>query len=163
MEEITTNIFPTVKSLDAKKGRKEAYIELKFNDDLKPMLLELKKLFNKYDIKNIIPLRSVFSFRIFELLKQYESIGHREIRLEHLKEMLGIENKYSLYANFKRKVILQAQKDLVVSQDQIVGCLWRILHRNCVTEPALIATAIRPNLRLVPAQTTLKFNSTFKR
>lgn len=110
---VTLNIFPTVTSPDSKSKYKDgSYIELKFNEDLKPMLLELKKLFNKYDIRNIIPLRSVFSFRIFELLKQYETIGVREMEVEELKEMLGIEDKYSLYANFKRKVILQAQKDL---------------------------------------------------
>lgn len=110
---ITLNLFPTVTSPDNNSKYKEgSYIELKFNEDLKPMLLELKKLFNKYDIRNIIPLRSVFSFRIFELLKQYENIGKREIGVQELKEMLGIEDKYSLYANFKRKVILQAQKDL---------------------------------------------------
>lgn len=110
---VTLNIFPTVTSPDSKSKYKDgSYIELKFNEDLKPMLLELKKLFNKYDIGNIIPLRSVFSFRIFELLKQYETIGTRELGVEELKEMLGVEDKYSLYANFKRKVILQAQKDL---------------------------------------------------
>ena len=58
---------------------------------------------------------------------------------------------------------VQCITSLVISQAQIVGCLWRILHSNRVTEPTLIATAIRSNLRLVPAQTTFKFNSTFKR
>jgi len=55
----------------------DSYIELRFNQDLMPQLLQLQDKFKTYDIQYIIPLRSVYSIRIYELLKQYENIGTR--------------------------------------------------------------------------------------
>lgn len=89
-----------------------AYIEMKFNDDLKPHLLELKKLFNQYEIRNIIHLRSVYSFKMYELIKSSEYLGRWEIGLADLKEMLDVEDKYNHYGSFKLKILNQAQKDL---------------------------------------------------
>ena len=89
-----------------------AYVEMKFNDDLKPHLLELKKLFNQYDIRNIIHLRSVYSFKMYELIKSSEYLGRWEIGLSDLKEMLDVEGKYNHYGSFKLKILSQAQKDL---------------------------------------------------
>jgi plasmid replication initiation protein len=94
------------------KEEDNAYIELKFNDDLKPHLLELKKLFSQYDIRNIIHLRSVYSFKIYELMKANESLSQWEIGLEEFKEMLDVEDKYKHYGSFKLKIVNQAQKDL---------------------------------------------------
>lgn len=94
------------------KEEDNAYVEMKFNDDLKPHLLELKRLFNQYDIRNIIHLRSVYSFKMYELIKSSEYIGKWEVSLEDLKEMLDVEDKYKHYGSFKLKVLNQAQKDL---------------------------------------------------
>jgi plasmid replication initiation protein len=89
-----------------------AYVEMKFNDDLKPHLLELKRLFSQYDIRNIIHLRSVYSFKLYELIKSNEYLGKWEISLTDLKEMLDVEDKYKHYGSFKLKILNQAQKDL---------------------------------------------------
>ncbi len=90
-----------------------AYIELKFNDDLRPHLLELNTLFTKYEIKNIIDLRSVYSFRFYEILKSRRyNTAFLTLGLEELKEMLDVETLYPKYANFKQKVIQMAQREL---------------------------------------------------
>lgn len=94
------------------KEEDNAYIEMKFNDDLKPHLLELQKLFSLYDIENIIQLRSVYSFKIYELLKAHEFAGKWVVPLEELKEILDVEGKYNHYGSFKLKILQQAQKDL---------------------------------------------------
>ncbi|HID66338.1 MAG TPA: RepB family plasmid replication initiator protein, partial [Aquificaceae bacterium] len=39
-----------------------------------------------------------------ELLKQYQSIGKRRLKIEELRSMLGIrEGEYKLYGDFKRR------------------------------------------------------------
>jgi plasmid replication initiation protein len=108
------SIFPTVTIPDeSSRDGENAYIELEFHNDLKPHLLDLKSRFKAYDIRNIQPLKSVYSIRIFILLKQFDVIGSRNIELEALKELLGIEkDQYPLYADFKKRVLLKPQQDL---------------------------------------------------
>ncbi len=104
-----------VSSAEYVKG--EGSIELCFDPKLKPYLLQLKSRFTQYDIHNVLQLQSYHSIRIYELLKQYEKLGERFISVKGLKEILKIEDKYSLYADFKRYVILQAQKELRKNTD----------------------------------------------
>ncbi len=94
------------------KEEDNAYIELKFNDDLKPHLLDLKQLFSQYDIQNIIYLRSVYSFKMYEWIKANAYLTKWEVSLQDLKEMLDVEHKYKNYGSFKLKILNQAQKDL---------------------------------------------------
>lgn len=90
-----------------------AYIEFKFNDDLKPHLLELKKRFLRYDMQNIVGLQSVHSVRMFEILKSYEYLGQVNFEVEFLKTVLELGDKYKLYADFRRYVIDKAREDLL--------------------------------------------------
>lgn len=82
---------------------------------LKPFLLELKRNFTRYPLLYIPKLRSSYSIRMYELLYQYKTIGHRICEVNALQRMVGSE--YALYADFKRKVILIAQRDLAEHTD----------------------------------------------
>lgn len=79
-------------------------IYFKISDELAPYLLQLKENFKSYDLKYILQMSSQYSIRIYELLKQYEKIGHRVIDLEDLREMLCIPEKYR-YNDIKRRVL----------------------------------------------------------
>lgn len=93
-------------------------VELRFDPNLQPFLLQLKNRFTMYRLENIIQLTSQFSIRLYELLKQYENIGSRTFTLEELREFIGIDDtQYRLYADFKRRVILAAQKELKEKSD----------------------------------------------
>ncbi len=89
-----------------------AYIEFKFNDDLKPHLLELKRRFLRYDMQNIVGLQSVHAVRMFEILKSYEYLGEVSFEVEFLKTVLELGDKYKLYADFRRYVIDKAREDM---------------------------------------------------
>jgi len=96
----------------AKYYKGKGYVDLRFDPALKPYLLQLKKKFTAYDIRNILQLQSSHSIRIYELLKQYEHIGKRIFSVEELKKILGLSEQYSRYNDFKRYVLLQAEKEL---------------------------------------------------
>ncbi len=81
-------------------------------DELKPYLLQLKEQFTRYQLKHVLLLRSFHSFRIYELLKQYEKIGQRVFSVDELKNILRIEDKYKRYNDFKKDVLIKAQEDL---------------------------------------------------
>jgi len=87
-------------------------LQICFNSQLKPFLLQLKNNYTKYMLMNICQLDSAYSIRVYELLKQYEKIGHRIISIYDLKSILGIKDKYQFYKDFKVRVILIAQREL---------------------------------------------------
>jgi len=88
-------------------------LEIAFNNDLVPFLLNIDVAYTKYFLSNVRYMKSKYSIRIYELLKQYEKIGNRIIRLDDLRLYLGINvNEYKLYSNFKPKTILIAQREL---------------------------------------------------
>lgn len=86
-------------------------VTFEISELLKPHLLELKKNYTSYLLTHIPKLRSSYSIRLYELLHQYRRIGKRHFELSDLQKKVG-SNYQNKYNNFKRKVILQAQKDL---------------------------------------------------
>jgi hypothetical protein len=126
-------------------------IQFSFSESLKPYLLQLKEKFTEYRYYNIIQIKSSYSIRIYELLKQYEKIRRRKFKVDELREILGIEEgKYSNYADFKRKVILTAEKELFKKTDiyftfkekkkgKKVDELEFIIYRNIATEENVVA------------------------
>lgn len=91
----------------------EGYITLQFHPSLKYLFLELKEKFTSYQLENVVRLNSVYSIRIYELLKQYERLRKRELTLEELRHFLAIEpTKYKQYGHFKSKVLAIAQKEI---------------------------------------------------
>jgi len=88
-------------------------VELSFDPKLKPYLLALKQEFTRYQLKNTIRLRSVYSVRFYELLKQYQSVGSRYFDLDELRSLLGIsDTTFKLYGHFKARVIEKAKAEL---------------------------------------------------
>ncbi|MBL7817995.1 MAG: replication initiation protein [Saprospiraceae bacterium] len=88
------------------------YIEICFNNDLKPHLLELKEKFLKYDIRNVIELQSTYSFRMFEILKSYEFRKTIELDIDYLRKILEVTDKYKSYKDFRIYIIDKAKQDL---------------------------------------------------
>jgi hypothetical protein len=88
-------------------------IKVQFQKEMREFLLQLKENFTYYRLHHILLLKSSYSIRIYELLKQYQSIGRREIGLDDLRRKLGLDKKkLARYPDFKRKVILVAQEEL---------------------------------------------------
>jgi plasmid replication initiation protein len=98
------------------------YIDFYVNPELKPYILNLTNNFTSYYFENIARLKSIYSIRMYELLKQYQNKkdfhGWWFVELSILKERLDIsEAQYSRYNDFKRKVIILAQKELEEKTD----------------------------------------------
>lgn len=95
----------------------EGTIDIRFDPFLRPYLLELKREFTSYKLENIVKLKSSYAIRIYELLKQYEKIQERTFPLSTLRKMLGAEDIYPAYGNFKQRVLVPAQKELKKKTD----------------------------------------------
>lgn len=112
-----------ISSLEYKRDK--GIIELEFSHKLIPYLLQLKEQFTRYQIKNILYLSNKHSIRIYELLKQYETIGERTFTIDEIKKILLLENQYSRFSNFENWVLKPTMEeindytDLKVSYEKI--------------------------------------------
>lgn len=91
----------------------EGKIELEFSEKLTPYLLQLKARFTRYELENILYLKNKHSIRVYELLKQYEKIGKREMKLSDLRKYLGIaEDEYLRFSNFENRVLRTTKEEI---------------------------------------------------
>ena len=76
-----------------------------------------ERLFTRFNIQNIRPLTSVHAVRIYELVKQFDDTGWREIDLDEFKKMLHLESKYDRIFDLKRRVLEVAKKQINTNTD----------------------------------------------
>ena len=119
--------FIKVKNDDTKKFDKyhlvgtirfaDGVLTMEINKEMKEFYIKLEQ-YTKYKIENIIKFKSNYSFRVYELLKQYEKIGSRSFTVEDLKLALDIGKKqYQKYANFKIGVLNVAKNEINSNTD----------------------------------------------
>jgi plasmid replication initiation protein len=143
--------FHIIRSMDYLKevieeGSREEneYIELAIEPEMKQLLLELKSRFTSYDMRNIIRFRSSYTVRIYEHLKQYESIGRRVLDIEYLKRIFELATEYPLFANFYQKIIEPALRDINLYADIEITNISKIKNGRKV-ESLLFEFRSKPN------------------
>jgi hypothetical protein len=93
----------------------EGMIEAQFNDLLLPYLLELRDNFTKAQLTELLKLKSANSYRIYWLLREYAAFGKRTIRLDELKAILGLDQEYDRFNNFRARILDRAQAELAAT------------------------------------------------
>jgi len=91
----------------------EGMVTLKFAPELKDHLLFLKSFYTTYKLENILGLKSKYAIRLYEILKcnSYKKIF--EFDIDKLKKTLGANASYfKVYADFKKTVLLNPQKEI---------------------------------------------------
>lgn len=86
-------------------------IQLQFGQDIVPYISRLETEFTTYRLEKIGGMSSAHAVRLYEILVQHLSIGHREIEIAWLKETLQLESEYPRLDSFKLRVI-----DVAVTQ-----------------------------------------------
>ena len=96
----------------------EIYVKFDVHDKALPLIFEFKEKYFKYALWNILRLTSRNQIRMYELLKQYEPIGMREIKLNKLKDWIGVsQDEYKRWYDFKKYVLDACQKALLENTD----------------------------------------------
>ena len=103
----------------------EEYIDVTVEQKMKPLLIQLKKNFTAYDLRNIVKL-GVYPVRVYELLKQYQSIGSRKLEIDEMKRMFEVTEQYKLFADFFRWVIKPAVKEINKHTDLTISNVEKI-------------------------------------
>lgn len=97
------------------------YMEIDANDRALPLMFEFKDRYFKYELWNALRLKSPNQVRMYEILKQYEGLGRRELSVQSLRELLGIDpTEYdgrTGWTDFKKKILDACQRALKESTD----------------------------------------------
>lgn len=112
--------------LEAKYYKKKNLYSVKVSGDIMPYLVELAANFTTYDLTVAISLKSTYSQRFYEFCSQYKNRENKTFfyTVEKLREMLILEDKYTLTADFRRNVLEVAQKELKEAYDNGQCDLW---------------------------------------
>lgn len=97
----------------------EGWVELGFSHEMTPHLFLLRKEFTSYKLKHAVALRSIYSWRLLELLMQYKSTGILRIPIEDFCH--AVEAPPSCEKDFgqlRRRVIAPAVEELI-SKDSL--------------------------------------------
>lgn len=98
--------------IDTADLRNKSYVDIVLSDSLKPYLLELKQNFTKYELINVLVLKSKHSIRLYEILKSNLWRHSWEVSVEEFKEILNITDKYHEYKDMRKKVIDPSVKEI---------------------------------------------------
>lgn len=102
-----------------KKG--EGTVTLRFDPQLKPLLLHLQSYFTKYELGQIMQFKGQYTIRFFELRKSFLGRNQKvmDFKLKDLWEMLGLrKDEYTLFKNFKNRVLEPARLELLEKTGQ---------------------------------------------
>lgn len=93
-----------VSSVRYKDG--EGEIAISFAPEIAQFLVQLKKHFTSYQLKQAAALRSVYSWRLFENLKSHESLGEWRVEMERFHKVMETPASYqSNFAQTRRWVL----------------------------------------------------------
>lgn len=118
--------FGWISSMEYKHG--EGTIEVLIAPAILPYILQLKEgNFTSFQLENILYLRSAHAIKLYQLLAQYKGLMDREITVDDLRSMLGIDamKTYSSYGKIKSKILeiskreINEKTDLNISYSEI--------------------------------------------
>lgn len=95
------------------KGDSDQRVILRFNEELMPMLIDLKTKFTSYSIANLVNLTSKYAIIIYKLAKMESWKGHTcTFSMETLREVTDTIDLYSRFEAFERKVLTVAVEEI---------------------------------------------------
>ncbi|MBU3014225.1 replication initiation protein [Poseidonibacter lekithochrous] len=77
---------------------------INFNKDMDEYLINLKKNFFMYDLIDIVNFKFKHTIKFYEYIKS-QSLNVIKLKIDTIKDILDLKNKYSRYANFKKDVL----------------------------------------------------------
>jgi plasmid replication initiation protein len=99
-------------------------VQVLFAQNIVPFITRLETEFTAYRLDRIGGLSSAYSVRLYEFLLQYLSLGKRDIEIEQLRKVLGLEGEYAALDDLKKRIIdvsvdqINERTDLTVAYTQ---------------------------------------------
>lgn len=111
----------------ARINRGSGKIVVKFDEDIQKYVIGLFNNFTQYSLLSTLPMKSSYSFRMFEILKSYAFAKQHVFDVEELKRLLGAEH-YQNFKDFRKKVIEVAVKE--INQYTDIEISWEPINKG---------------------------------
>ncbi|GAA9105059.1 hypothetical protein HpHA157_15120 [Helicobacter pylori] len=114
-------IMSLFKFLQYTKG--QATIKYQLNDCLKPYLLGLRKNFTQIPLQHILPIRSGYAIRIYQMLLSELKQNRNEVDLYliNLQDVLCVPKSFYAWIDFKRNVLEPSLKEINATTDIVAS------------------------------------------
>lgn len=107
----------------------EGWVELHWWPALLPHLTGLRKNFTSYQLQQASALRSIYSWRMLELLTRFEDTGWLEISIEDFSQSMDAsEKQQENFAAIRRRIIEPAVKELTEKDGWMIQ--WRPVKKG---------------------------------
>ena len=110
----------------ARVNPKSGLITIKFDEDMKKYLIGLYTNYTQYSLLCILPMRSSYSIRLYELLKSFSGFSCKEFDIDDLQMKLC--SHYKRFPDFRRKVLEVATKEINLYTD--IEILWLPIKKS---------------------------------
>ncbi len=125
--------MPMFKILEYTKG--EATIKYQLNEYLKPYLLGLRKNFTQIPLQHILPIRSGYAIRIYQMLLSELKQNRNEIEMNllYLQDVLCVPKSMYAWICFKQRILIPSLEEINATTD-IVASYRTKKERQKITE-----------------------------
>lgn len=105
---------------------KSGKITIKFDEDMQKYLIGLYKNYTQYSLLCILPMRSSYSIRLYELLKSFSGFNCKEFDIDDLQMKLC--SYYKRFPDFRRKVLEVSTKEINLYTD--IEISWQPIKKG---------------------------------
>lgn len=97
----------------AKYNNKQGTITIQFTDSIMPYLAQVRERFVLYNLKEISNFGSLYTTRLYELLREFKETGWMLKSVDQLREVFAVgRNKFRLYGHFKKNTFAHACQEI---------------------------------------------------
>lgn len=98
-------------------------LDVRMPSETQFFLMNYKTGFTPVEFKNMVKLKSKYAKILYLFFRSYrDGVDHTDYTLEHLRQLLGLENKYPKWYDFKRYVLIPAMQEINDKSDiSVIG------------------------------------------
>ena len=118
-EDGTTNYYNWCSrfAVNTSKG----FIQIEIHKELKLHLTKLTENFGISYLNEFLQIKGMYSKRLYMIFRKSLKLGKLKISIEELRIILKIENKFPLYGDLKRRILIPAMKNISDNSKLISG------------------------------------------
>ena len=104
----------------AKYNKKEGRITVEFTDRIMPYLAQVRQKFVLYHLKEIANFGSLYTTRLYELIKEFQETGYMIKSVDQLREVFAVGSSFKMYNDFNKCLNISNNKHCKQHKHQLI-------------------------------------------